>query len=247
MCQPSCRRPSSSCQALVPPPQRGRPGPAKVEIWPRSLFVETSVGDLSAHLEDNWKGGIGSIFHHIDNRVVEGVLVLLQPVGQVVVDGARIVDNRKVGILVGASWKNFQFSCCQEKTKKDDLFGVSCNEDLCREEISRSQYLCLISVSIVRHFEFENWYGQGSPGFGFWKVGLLPRWFAFSFSSNVLSVACHWIVTITLIVRWRWSCVQCEGRPLEIEIPPPGCWALPSVSQTCRCNSEEPQFIIKDY
>ena len=65
--------------------------------------METSVGDLSAHLEDNWKGGIGSIFHDIDNRVVEGVLVLLQPVGQVVVDGARIVDNRKVRILVGAS------------------------------------------------------------------------------------------------------------------------------------------------
>ena len=62
--------------------------------------METSVGDLSAHLEDNWKGGIGSIFHHIDNRVVERVLVLLQPVGQVVVDGARVVDHCKVRVLV---------------------------------------------------------------------------------------------------------------------------------------------------
>ena len=55
---------------------------------------------FSRHLENNWKRLIGSIFHDIDDGVVEGVLVLLQPVGQVVVDGASIVDNRKVRVLV---------------------------------------------------------------------------------------------------------------------------------------------------
>ena len=58
---------------------------------------------LFYHLEYNWKRLIGSIFHDIDDGVVEGVLVLLKPVGQVVVDSASIVDNCKVGVLVWPS------------------------------------------------------------------------------------------------------------------------------------------------
>ena len=83
--------------------------------------METSVGDLSAHLEDNWKGGIGSIFHHIDNRVVEGVLVLLQPVGQVVVDGARVVDHCKVRVLVRPSCNVSNLAFVFSNFKKIDL------------------------------------------------------------------------------------------------------------------------------
>ena len=55
---------------------------------------------LFRHLEYDGKGVIWSMLHDIDDGVVEGVLVLLQPVGEVVVDGARVVDHCKVRVLI---------------------------------------------------------------------------------------------------------------------------------------------------
>ena len=43
---------------------------------------------------------VDSILQQFDHSVIERVLVLLEPAGQVVGDGASIVDNGKVGILV---------------------------------------------------------------------------------------------------------------------------------------------------
>ena len=126
---PSCRRPFSSFQALVQPPERAQPGPImNIKVFSSvgicictcicrcrcrficiclcflSLSWSSSLFDmLFHHLEYNWKRLIGSIFHDVDDGVVEGVLVLLKPVGQVVVDSASVVDNCKVSVLVWPS------------------------------------------------------------------------------------------------------------------------------------------------
>merc|ERR1719367_1672597 len=44
--------------------------------------------------------GIASILHHLDNGVIERILVLLQPSSQVVGDSGGIMDNTKVSIGV---------------------------------------------------------------------------------------------------------------------------------------------------
>merc|ERR1719179_43336 len=46
------------------------------------------------------KHDVGSILHHLDNGVIERILVLLQPSSQVVGDSGSIVDNTKVSIGV---------------------------------------------------------------------------------------------------------------------------------------------------
>merc|ERR1719322_1397749 len=43
---------------------------------------------------------VGSILHHLDNGVIERILVLLQPSSQVVGDSGGVMDNTKVGIGV---------------------------------------------------------------------------------------------------------------------------------------------------
>merc|ERR1719392_627330 len=44
--------------------------------------------------------GVGPILHHLDNGVIERILVLLQPSSQVVGDSGGIMDNTKVSIGV---------------------------------------------------------------------------------------------------------------------------------------------------
>ena len=41
-----------------------------------------------------------AFLQHVDHRVVDLILVLCQPVGDVVVDDASVVSQRKVGVLV---------------------------------------------------------------------------------------------------------------------------------------------------
>ena len=45
---------------------------------------------------------IGTVFDHLDDCVVQGILVLLQPPGEVVGDGGGVVDDGKVSVGVGA-------------------------------------------------------------------------------------------------------------------------------------------------
>ena len=44
--------------------------------------------------------GVGSILDHLDNGVIERILVLLQPSGQVVGHGGGVVNNGEVRIRV---------------------------------------------------------------------------------------------------------------------------------------------------
>merc|ERR1719312_2372835 len=44
--------------------------------------------------------GVATILHHLDNGVIERILVLLQPSSQVVRDSGSIMDNTKVSIGV---------------------------------------------------------------------------------------------------------------------------------------------------
>merc|ERR1719410_3173236 len=46
------------------------------------------------------KHGVGSILHHLDNGVIERILVLLEPSSQVVGDSGGVVNNTKVSIGV---------------------------------------------------------------------------------------------------------------------------------------------------
>merc|ERR1719443_803566 len=46
------------------------------------------------------KHSVGTILHHLDNGVIERILVLLQPSSQVVRDSGGVVDNTKVSIGV---------------------------------------------------------------------------------------------------------------------------------------------------
>ena len=43
---------------------------------------------------------IGGLLELVDNGIVEGILVLVQPVGQVVVDDAGVVSDGEVGVLI---------------------------------------------------------------------------------------------------------------------------------------------------
>merc|ERR1719394_893571 len=46
------------------------------------------------------KHGVGSILHHLDNGVIERILVLLEPSSQVIGDSGSVVNNTKVSIGV---------------------------------------------------------------------------------------------------------------------------------------------------
>merc|ERR1719322_1706613 len=46
------------------------------------------------------KHGVGSILHHLDNGVIERILVLLEPSSQVIGDSGSVVNNTKVSIRV---------------------------------------------------------------------------------------------------------------------------------------------------
>merc|ERR1719284_1237639 len=50
--------------------------------------------------EASMEHSVGSILHHLDNGVIERILVLLQPSSQVVGDSGGVMDNTKVGIGV---------------------------------------------------------------------------------------------------------------------------------------------------
>ena len=43
---------------------------------------------------------VGRLFHLIDDGVVQRILVLLQPIGQIIRHGSRIMDDGEVGVLV---------------------------------------------------------------------------------------------------------------------------------------------------
>merc|ERR1719422_2451618 len=70
-----------------------------------SVLILGSLQRLSRMISEALdQHGIGSILHHLDNSVIERILVLLQPSSQVVGDSGGIMDNTKVSIGVTHLW-----------------------------------------------------------------------------------------------------------------------------------------------
>merc|ERR1719288_635827 len=66
-----------------------------------SVLILGSLKRLSRMISEALvKHGVGSILHHLDNGVIERILVLLEPSGQVVRDSSGVMDNTKVSIGV---------------------------------------------------------------------------------------------------------------------------------------------------
>merc|ERR1712226_1342433 len=68
-----------------------------------ALLVLGSLQGLTRVVLEAFNGqGVGAVLDHLNNGVVEGILVLLQPPSQVVGDGGGVVDDSEVRIGVGA-------------------------------------------------------------------------------------------------------------------------------------------------
>merc|ERR1719219_783350 len=75
---------------------------------------------------------IASILHHLNNGIVQGILVLEKPSSQVVRDSGSIVDNSKVSIWV-RSWVSLSkvFTLAKQVLMK---FGSKCSISSFREK-----------------------------------------------------------------------------------------------------------------